>query len=213
MKSKENSLPPIRNYLSQLSSVFMHSFYPNNRKNKAGDEAKICPSGMDPLSFKIFLFLLVPALFFRLLQLLVILQHYPWNRDFKEIEKMRMETKQIKELIRWNDHYQKVILNKIHPQNFIAALCFSSVPGLQIEQLNIDFPENNPRASCTLRVIAEEPAGIETLGFYCAFASLAFEKSTGKKLKFEYADISLPKEKESPLQAVISCSPLKEDLQ
>ncbi|CCG91178.1 conserved hypothetical protein [Methylacidiphilum fumariolicum SolV] len=42
--------------------------------------------------------------------------------------------------------------------------------------------------------------------------SLAFEKSVGKKIKFEFSNIQLPKEKKEQIRATLTCFLSKEEL-
>ncbi|TFE66176.1 hypothetical protein [Methylacidiphilum caldifontis] len=213
MKSKEDSIRSEQKNHPCLPSLFFLHLHSNNKKDKTASQTPIFLIDTEKLFSQFFFFFLIIIIFIRFFQFLSLLHHYPWKVDFKKFEKIKFEKNEITSLLQWNDLFLDKILNKIHPKSFVASICFSSVPGIQVEQFYLEFPEACPRAKCTLKVKAEDPGGIEALGFYTAYASLAFEKSTGKKLKFEFSNVLLPKEKGNLINAVLLCLPLKEDFQ
>ncbi|KIE57953.1 hypothetical protein A946_09885 [Methylacidiphilum kamchatkense Kam1] len=168
--------------------------------------------GIENIVGYLFLIILSTIFLYRIIQLFTILKNYPWKANFKEEEKILHEKENIEKLLLWNDRFHKEIINEIYPANLVAAVCFSSVPGLQIEQFHMELLDTSRRIKCTLKVRSEDPNSMETLGFYCALVSLAFEKSVGKKIKFEFSNIELPKEKKEQIRATLTCFLSKEDL-
>ncbi|TFE66309.1 hypothetical protein A7Q09_10135 [Methylacidiphilum sp. Yel] len=160
----------------------------------------------------LFVIILSTIFLYRIILIFPILKNYPWKANFKEEEKILREKENIEKLLLWTNRFHKEIINEINPANLVAAVCFSDVPGLQIEQFHMELLDTSHRIRCILKVHSEEPNSIETLGFYCALVSLAFEKSVGKKVKFEFSNIELPKEKKEQIRATLTCFLSKEDL-
>ncbi|MBW6415995.1 hypothetical protein A7K73_10830 [Candidatus Methylacidiphilum fumarolicum] len=197
-KTKENNiLLSIRKEQNKTTSIGTK----NNRRK-----------GIENIVGYLFVIILSTIFLYRIIQIFTILKNYPWKANFKEEEKILREKENIEKLLLWNDRFHKEIINEIYPANLVAAVCFSAVPGLQIEQFHMELLNTSHRIRCTVKVHSEEPNSMEALGFYCALVSLAFEKSVGKKIKFEFSNIQLPKEKKEQIRATLTCFLSKEEL-
>lgn len=163
--------------------------------------------------------LLGVSILFLVAKALTVLSAPSWWRSGAEERRMIRLCEEGKELFAFVRALDQELAARTRLAPVVAAVAFSAVPSLLVDEMELVAPSPSQAGRIRIRIRSFDSDGMGALATFGAMVGLGFERSTGRKIRLNPTDLSIPYSLDGgeshsgePIRALLSASLRWEDL-